>query len=108
GHHAYDGSDDRPQADQHEADHGQGATAALVILRADDTPDGQRYRDESETGTGGDQREQRDRVQRWFRRRGPRRRTGSARSAQAAMGVAPNPPPPPAARSAQAAEVFGP
>ena len=24
GHHAYDGSDDRPQADQHEADHGQG------------------------------------------------------------------------------------
>jgi hypothetical protein len=51
-----------PQADQHKADHGQGATAALVILRADDTPDAQRYRDESETGTGSDQREQRDRV----------------------------------------------
>jgi hypothetical protein len=71
GHQARDRSDDRPQADQHEADHGQGATAALVILHADDTPDAQRYRDESETGTGGDQRKQRDRVQRWFRRRAP-------------------------------------
>jgi hypothetical protein len=46
--HAYESSDDRPQADQYEADYGQDAAAALLVPGADDAPDAQRYGHEPE------------------------------------------------------------